>query len=451
VQRPGVYNLSYNYTYDPSGNLRSDAKNQITGVTYTRNNLTASVNTGAGKTLTNLYDVNDGRIYNEDAADNEKQIYLKDFSGKDIGIVGLNGWEFPVYGHDRIATVNDAGISYYEYDHLGGVRTTYSVASVNCPGTNPQPSYSFNYISDYYAFGKILRSYVPSVLDRYGYQGCEREKRISDNNYSTHYRELDSDIGRWWSVDPKMKYSETAYSIFANNPILNTDPRGDVVGGDKDKKPGTPAASGSSSGGAASVTPSGGATITPSGGAGSYSYSTTTYATGKPTAPAPAGENKSSGKIVETGAALAEAADFAYGITEKTNAPPVSSPTKLSFSKALPGIGLNILSAGFGFAQIYSQYKEGGLKNVNPVDATSVGLTTAGVAAKTFSLFGMGGAAATGVATATGIGGMAITAGQLWYQLYKPIFDMQQYNTPTTNNPDQVINQNTLANAPPGF
>jgi RHS repeat-associated protein len=65
------------------------------------------------------------------------------------------------------------------------------------------------------------------VLDRRGFDGLEREKRISDNNYYTHFREQDAEIGRWWSVDPKVNERVSPYTSMSNNPILLNDPQGD--------------------------------------------------------------------------------------------------------------------------------------------------------------------------------------------------------------------------------
>jgi RHS repeat-associated protein len=190
----------------------------------------------------NQFDANDDRIYNENFLLNtnghhgadlftEKQYYLRDASGKEMGILNMlnNTWEWDVYGHDRIASIQGTATNYYEYDHLGGVRMTYSVSGVNC-SNSPLPAYSINYMADYYAFGKILRSYVPSVLDRRGFDGLEREKRISDNNYYTHFREQDAEIGRWWSVDPKVKNHESPYVSMANNPVSQIDLNGDTPG-----------------------------------------------------------------------------------------------------------------------------------------------------------------------------------------------------------------------------
>ena len=80
---------------------------------------------------------------------------------------------------------------------------------------------------DYYPYGKVLRSYAGSELDRYGYQASEREKEISDNDYYTLFRGLDAEIARWKQVDPKWNQSESPYASMAENPVSNTDVNGD--------------------------------------------------------------------------------------------------------------------------------------------------------------------------------------------------------------------------------
>jgi RHS repeat-associated protein len=258
----GVYTPIYNYTYDASGNLRSDSKTKSGSMSYCRQNQLQGFTVRAGSSneniITSSFDANDDRIYNDnlvqstvpfqpaDPTYTDKHFYLRDINGKELGVFDImNGnWEWNVYGYGsyKIASLqsNSASVSvppsYYIYDHLGGVRVTYGVSGLSCIGnpSNP-PSYTLNYLADYYAFGKILRSYVPSVLDRRGFDGLEREKRISDNNYYTHFRELDAEIGRWWSIDPRFKSDESPFVSFGNNPIHNIDPRGDAHVGVDDK------------------------------------------------------------------------------------------------------------------------------------------------------------------------------------------------------------------------
>ena len=69
-------------------------------------------------------------------------------------------------------------------------------------------------------------------LYRYGFNGMEKDDEVSGsgNSYTTFYRLNDPRIGRWRSVDPKadlMPWAST-YVSMGNNPILATDPKGDV-------------------------------------------------------------------------------------------------------------------------------------------------------------------------------------------------------------------------------
>jgi RHS repeat-associated protein len=71
---------------------------------------------------------------------------------------------------------------------------------------------------------------------KYAYQGSEKDDEISGNgnSYTTHFRELDTRLGRWWAVDPKAMPYESPYASMNNNPIWFNDVLGDeVVNGHK--------------------------------------------------------------------------------------------------------------------------------------------------------------------------------------------------------------------------
>lgn len=68
---------------------------------------------------------------------------------------------------------------------------------------------------------------------KYGYQGSEKDDEIlgEGNAITTHYRGLDTRLGRWWSTDPKEDEMpwQSPYVSMDDNPVLNNDPNGDCI------------------------------------------------------------------------------------------------------------------------------------------------------------------------------------------------------------------------------
>lgn len=91
----------------------------------------------------------------------------------------------------------------------------------------------------HYPFGLMMLGRSWSDGYRFGYQGSLQDNEINGNSnfYSTYYRELDTRLGRWWSIDPKYtaNSSESVYSSMGNNPILFTDKKGDKWVNEQDK------------------------------------------------------------------------------------------------------------------------------------------------------------------------------------------------------------------------
>jgi len=90
----------------------------------------------------------------------------------------------------------------------------------------------------YYPFGLAMAgisSAAPLKLEgRRRFNGIEfNHKEFSDGSgldlYTANFRGLDSQIGRWWQIDPKPDYAMSPYVVMDLNPILNTDFLGDTV------------------------------------------------------------------------------------------------------------------------------------------------------------------------------------------------------------------------------
>ena len=76
----------------------------------------------------------------------------------------------------------------------------------------------------------------------YGFNGQEKDDEIAGegNSYTAEFWQYDSRLGRRWNIDPVVKYHESPYACFANNPIWFADPNGadsiNVTSGSLDSK-----------------------------------------------------------------------------------------------------------------------------------------------------------------------------------------------------------------------
>ncbi|MFN3916817.1 MAG: hypothetical protein ACK4K0_03645 [Flavobacteriales bacterium] len=74
---------------------------------------------------------------------------------------------------------------------------------------------------------------------RYGYnKGSEKDDEIkgAGNSYTTYFRQLDTRLGRWLSIDPVKQAWQSPYSSMDNNPIGLNDPLGNYVPTEVTKK-----------------------------------------------------------------------------------------------------------------------------------------------------------------------------------------------------------------------
>jgi hypothetical protein len=66
---------------------------------------------------------------------------------------------------------------------------------------------------------------------RFSFNGQAKDDEIygEGNTYSAQFWEYDARLGRRWNLDPKPQISISDYACFANNPILFSDPLGDII------------------------------------------------------------------------------------------------------------------------------------------------------------------------------------------------------------------------------
>jgi RHS repeat-associated protein len=89
----------------------------------------------------------------------------------------------------------------------------------------------------YYPFGLVQAGISSKALsfggaeNKYKFNGIEQNNDFDLNMYDAFYRNLDPQIGRFWQIDPKLELSIniSPYAAMDNNPILKSDPLGDIA------------------------------------------------------------------------------------------------------------------------------------------------------------------------------------------------------------------------------
>ena len=84
-------------------------------------------------------------------------------------------------------------------------------------------------ISDYSPFGVLLAERtVEGAFYRNGFNGMEKDDEVKGpkNSYTTEFRQYDSRIGRWLSIDPRYNPTMSPYNGMDNSPIRYNDPSG---------------------------------------------------------------------------------------------------------------------------------------------------------------------------------------------------------------------------------
>jgi RHS repeat-associated protein len=265
-----------NYMYDKIGNLVQDKaeglydptlplKHMIEWTVYGKISAITKIKAGVTTNINYAYDASGNRIsktvkvgganavityYVRDASGNVMSIYAKDAA---IGSGALTQTEVSMYGSSRVGVWNInrsvVGISNIDYsayssnftrgnklfelsNHLGNVLVTVSDKKIgvdaNSDGVIDYYNADVVTANDYYPFGSQMpgrKFSQPNTKYRYGFNGKENDKDISEGGQDYGMRIYDNRLGRFLSVDPlSTNYPwYTPYSFAGNKPIWAID------------------------------------------------------------------------------------------------------------------------------------------------------------------------------------------------------------------------------------
>ncbi|MBU0476037.1 MAG: hypothetical protein KKF62_17965 [Bacteroidetes bacterium] len=172
-----------------------------------------------GSTVKYVYDAQGNRVKKDYSDYSSEKYYIRDASGNVIAVYDENGNQsyMNLFGADGFGKyVPNEGYSYYIKDHLGSTRVV-----VDETGTVMEAY-------EYYPFGRISRSYINGTGADEKFTGKELDNDNDERMYYFGARYLDSDLGKWLSVDPLAdKYPGlSSYSYAGCNPINRYDPDG---------------------------------------------------------------------------------------------------------------------------------------------------------------------------------------------------------------------------------
>jgi RHS repeat-associated protein len=87
--------------------------------------------------------------------------------------------------------------------------------------------------AQYYPFGLVMSGISSKAAGRVEnkrkFNGIEYNTDFDLNISEAFFRTHDTQLGRWWQLDPKPNEFESLYAAMGNNPILKADPLGDTA------------------------------------------------------------------------------------------------------------------------------------------------------------------------------------------------------------------------------
>jgi RHS repeat-associated protein len=213
-------------TYDAYGNMITDfIKGITTAITYNHLNLPTKIAFGAGNNISYIYNATGQKV---------QKLVVQGANTSTTDYQGGYQYNNAVLKFFPTAEgfVENEGSSYkyvYQYkDHLGNVRLSYKNT-----GTVATPTLQIDEENNYYPFGLKHKGYniaTPSTNEglKYKYNGKELQDELGLNVTAMDYRQYDSAIGRFNSMDKlsELTYDISPYRFALNNPIFWADPTG---------------------------------------------------------------------------------------------------------------------------------------------------------------------------------------------------------------------------------
>jgi len=215
-------NTSDDYSYDPNGNMISDANKGITSIAYNHLNLPVKIAFASAGNIAYIYNAAGLKVQKTVTRAGVPQPVITDY---------LGGYQYENSTLKFFPTaegcVEPSGSSYkyvYQYkDHLGNIRLSYD------------KNLAIQEENNYYPFGLKHEGYNNvkiGVENKYKYNGKElQDESIGGNQlnlYDYGARNYDPALGRWMNIDPLTEKSRrfNPYTYALDNPVYFIDPDG---------------------------------------------------------------------------------------------------------------------------------------------------------------------------------------------------------------------------------
>ena len=251
-------NSNLDYTYDPNGNMLTDANKGITDhITYNHLNLPMRIiidNETENGTINYVYDATGVKL--KKTLTLPTSIINTEYAGNyvysDNESVGSMQLQFISHPEGYIEPTVVAGtrteksikkfdtgtgnVTYSDYsyvfqfkDHLGNIRLSYSDSdgdgSINSNTEIIEENNFFPFGLKHWGYNNEVAG-GNSLAQNWKYNGTELNQDLSLNLYEMDFRQYDPAIGRWIAIDPVTHHNMSPYVAFDNNPVYWADPSG---------------------------------------------------------------------------------------------------------------------------------------------------------------------------------------------------------------------------------